>query len=440
VQVSALDFPVFYRAPLFSGMPKREVVDWTTKLSVRYGYGSTRRSRDYSNDQRQLLSIYGPVNLHALGVGLEGIDKKTETNTFWGTGNFKNIKTDDLGQNDGKIDVFGKIKTWDLSFELEQGLWSGFFVNAYVPVRYVKIDNVKFKNLGEAKVGPSGGTQVDVESFLENTFEKVLQENGFVTFDKPFKKTEVPECTVSVGWEGENEEDIGVFESVRGRVQLGVMIPCGSMKNEDYLVAIPTGYNNHWGVHARAKAEIEVWKFLVVGANAGISMFYKSIRNIRMKTNKAQQGWFTLEKGSASVEPGSLWDVAGYLKAEEVFGGLSVLLGYTFAKQEDMYVSVRDDNFLKTVVEKAEAGDSTVTPVINPSFISKDDIVNTDNRFKSWEQHVLFAYVQYDVKAHTDSMFAPAIAFEYSHPVAGRRVFSNAMIAGSLSLQASWDF
>jgi len=157
-----------------------------------------------------------------LGVGLQDITKKTETNKFWGaTGSLSTANP--TGKN-GKVDFHGKMRIEEFDFEVKQNLFSGLFVQAHVPLRRVKIDRIEHKNLGEPTLAGQ-----NVDTFIKDDLPKVLEENGFIdTWNESFKRTRVPEFLISGGWEGFNEDAFDVIESVKGSAQVGVIIPTGT--------------------------------------------------------------------------------------------------------------------------------------------------------------------------------------------------------------------
>jgi hypothetical protein len=440
--LNSLDNPVFYRTPLFQGTIKEEIPEWTTGLSIRYVQGKTKNSWDDHGNKIALFSSCGPINLLTLGVGIE--NKKTDTEKYWkegGGGVFPTINN--LSPKDGKIDLHGSIKIREVGVTLEQSLFSGFFLQAYAPIRNVRVNAKEFKNLGQNNLN---GTNVD--NFIKNDLPKILVENGFAipqkdgiySFPTSFKKTEIPEFVLSAGWTGKDSESFNYIEELRGSFKLGCILPIGSRKNSP--LAIPLGYENHFGFNARMQAEVNIWSFFVLGGDAGASVFLKKDRNIRMKTDKQQSGWLTLGYGNASVDLGSIWDIAGYIKAEKIVQGLSIILGYSFTKQERMTLLLKDNIFLKTAVSQAEAageGGGGGGARTHQSFVSKNEIINSDERLKGWETQTIHLSAKYDFKENIKSNFAPAVEISYDYPITGRRSFPAEMIGGSIRLDFSWD-
>ena len=67
-------------------------------------------------------------------------------------------------------------------------------------------------------------------------------------------------------------------------------------------------------------------------------------------------------------------------------------------------------------------------------------IANANKQLEMWEQFTLHFLVEYDVKAHTDSSFAPKLSVAYDYSIYGRRAWLTDMLGGSLELQMQFNF
>ena len=444
----SFDNPVFYRAPLFQGVPQHDLQDWKTSVEVRYARGSSTDSRNASGKKNPLMNLYGPLDLVPLGVNVES---GRTTKSYWEkatppghpAANFYSYLPNRKGL-DGTVDLHGRLKVEEFDVTVRQGLFSGFFVQADLPVRRVSLDKVQLKRMGNNDL--SGNVththHLNVDAFLApaGDFIKILDENGFnlpkdnagqSILPTGYRKTAAPEAVISAGWQAENSTILNYFEGVRGSVKAGAILPLGSKRDEDNLLAFPIGFNQSIGFMASVQAELDVWDFFVVGAQAGVRLFMSQERVIRLRTDERQQGWLALQKGRVNIDRGSVWDLSGYVKAEEIIYGLSVAAGFSFVKQEQTLLSLRDDEVLKSFVADEKA---------NNRLVSRDRIVNTDKRYGAWDMQTIHLYVEYDGKVHTDSAFAPAVSCAYSYPLAGRQVIMTEMLSGSARLSMVWDF
>ena len=77
----SIDLPVFYRALMHQGFPECEVKNWTGRIFVGGGYGSTSRGWNCKKRKTELLGIHGPVDIVRLGLGVE--KPGTRTAELW---------------------------------------------------------------------------------------------------------------------------------------------------------------------------------------------------------------------------------------------------------------------------------------------------------------------------------------------------------------------
>lgn len=430
--VKATDLPVSYRTPFFQGDLRRNVTDWATELSVRYGGGSNKHDRN-----KALFGLVGSVDLMNLGSGVDSIATKTKTNQYWGTnGSFSTAPARAADSYDGYMNFAGEIRVRELSLGLKQNLYSGFFIELLAPLRQVQLNNIRHLICGAPVVN-----NVSLEDFMQNDFPTILQENGFVgQYDRNFHQTKFTELLVAVGWQGYDDTSFNIIDAAAGSLQLGFIAPLGDKNNEDRLFSIPLGYNGAYGCFVRAKAEVAFWNVLMFGAQAGANILFPYHRDIRMRTNGDQSGWVALEKGRAKVDCGTIWDLVGYFKVQNVLPGFAVVVGYSYTEQENTDLNVEDDAFLKDTVQAALNHTGPYARNTYAMMIDKNDIVNTDKRYHGWDQHVLHTSISYDAALVTSWWLAPKVALEYSCYLTGRRTFMTNMLAGNCGLRSSWTF
>ncbi len=435
----AFDAPVFYRAPLLQPLATSQTDDWTSSLAVRALYGDTRETFErHEEDKTALFNGHGPFALTRLGVGLEGLSptNKPVTNMFWGTGGTF-ADPDALATanaNAGLIEVGGRFITTEFDVIFKQNLFWGFYLHVFVPFKELKLDPITVRNTGPAVVNG-----VDIADFIENTLPTILQENGIKPFGTTFKKSDIGDVIISGGWHKYKEGLEGLISSLGGLMQVGLVIPTAGERDQDRVFALPLGYNKHIGFVARGVGEAGFWDIIKVGAQAGVTIFLPENKNLRMTTDKSkkQNGWIVLEKGFAAVDPGHIWDIGAYVKAE--VKGLEALIGYSFVRQERTGLHVKDDRFLKTVVQTALTQDATPEGRGN-RFISKDDVANANRLLHGWEMHTVHFAAGYDMAKHLKKSWGPFLRVEYAYPILGKRSWATDVIAGMLGFSVTWNF
>jgi hypothetical protein len=219
-----------------------------------------------------------------------------------------------------------------------------------------------------------------------------------------------------------------MVSALRGFVQGGVIIPTGSRRKENHIFSMPFGHNKHWGFQARANVHATIWKKLAAGINAGGTVFMKQTYDQRLTTSTDQNGYILLEKGRATTDKGTQWDVTTYIKTERLVGGLSALLGYSYTQEEDTTLTLKDNTVLATALAQG-------------TIFSKDEVINTNKLLKQWYQHVIHGYIEYDFAAHADRKI-PEFKFRatFNHPLLAKHSFANDTWGGSIGVGIAWSF
>ena len=416
-QIFALDLPQFYRTTLFQGETKPNVDDFRTYIDIRYGEGSTKKAWNNSESKTNLFNAYGYFDMRKLAANLQNLSSKTVTNQYL------NPTNGTIAQlYDGKLEFKGEFKTKEIDITLQQGLISGFYIQAYVPIRELKVNNIDY-----IQAVTTNSEHTTLDNFVKNNLDDILAENEIEPLKTPFNKSGIADIMISLGWHGKEIFENNTLNSINGYIQTGLLIPFEEEQNTKKIFSLPLGHNGHWGINVRTNACGTIFKKLTLGANAGISLFFKKTYDLRMTTSTSQNGWVLLEKGTARVDYGSIWDVGIYAKADHLFGGFSALIGYSYTQQEKTKLSVVDNNFLKDAI----ASDNTIL---------KDEIVNSNSRLNEWHQHVIHALAQYDFKAHTNSNLAPLFEIAYDYPISGKHCFTTDIISGTVGLNLGWNF
>jgi len=218
-----------------------------------------------------------------------------------------------------------------------------------------------------------------------------------------------------------------MLTALRGYIQAGVIIPVGKRKDIDRVFSIPTGYNRHFGFNARGNIHGTFWDKFVLGANAGVTVFLEQTYDQRLTTSTNQNGRIILEKGKATVDQGSIWDVTVYVKGERIFGGLSIMAGYSYTEQEETVLELKDECTLKTALE-------------NEHIYNKDEVINSNRLLDPWYNHALHFYAQYDLGVHIDRNIVPIVSVEYHHSLHGKNAWVTDVWGGTIALMLKWCF
>ena len=414
-----IDLPNFYRAQFFQGETKYDVSDWTTHFDFRYAQGSTKNSWNTQEVRTDLFNAYGPFNLKNLATNIEGITAASKPNTDRYARGVNTYPVINL--YDGTIKLKGHFKTEEFDFTLQQNIFSGIYLQAYVPIRQVKINGIDY-----VQSVTTDDEHTQIRNFLDNDLDGILSEFDMIHTKTSFSRTEVSDILLSIGWNGHVAFKKSIVTALRGFIQAGVVIPVARKKNINHIASISTGYNRHFAFNVRGNAHATFWEKVVLGANVGAQIFMTQTYYDRMTTSIAQNGWIVLEKGKAQYDPGTMWDIGAYAKFERIIGGLSITGGYSFVQQEKTRIKVKDDNFLSTAY-----ANSTIRNI--------DEVANSNKLLSQWYHHVLHGVVGYDFGAHVKNM-APRFEAFYDYPILGKHSWPTNMYGGTAGISFIWNF
>lgn len=426
--LNAYNMPIFYRAQFFGGNPKTDHRNFVSFRSVRYGYGTAHKGYDRSGSTN-ILNIYGAVNINKLASNVENITAASKPTTFQFFSTPGTIPGFNFSGDDGTIELRGRFKIHEVDFLFHQNVIWDLFLEGYVPLRFLEIDGISFVN----KTNQSNANAAAFQSFLTDNLDTVLQEHGLAPLKTPFHESGLGDISLALGWQGYSNTAFGsIIKDGNASLLIGAIFPTGSQIAKDNVVAIPIGYNGHWGIRFRGKGEASVLRYVVLGTYGGADIFLNQQRKLRLKTDTQQRGLILLEQGTAEVKPGVTWHLGLYLKLDRLWNGPSINFGYSFAQKERTRLTVKDDTFLQTFIAT-----QTGTQTVNPT--TKDEIVNSETRFGTWNMHTLHFHVEYDFAQHVKGRFAPKATFFYHYPVYGRHIFATDIIGGSAGITIRWQ-
>lgn len=414
INAFCIDTTPFYRVALFQGETKRDVSDWTTYIDAQYAQGSTDDSWDHQEVKTCLFNSHGPFDLTMLSENLENLDCTPKTKAYH-DGDIPKLY-------DGRTKFSGHFDIEEYAFTLQQNLFWGFYLQAYLPIRDVSIDGIDY-----SFCSTTASEQQKLANFIENDLDGILEEHCIEPLKTPYKKTSLSDCVLSLGWHGKTTFSDGILSDLRGTMEGGVIVPSGNDNETDRVFWVPIGYNNLWGVNARANIHATFWKKFVFGVNGGTSVFFDQSYDQRLTTSTAQNGLILLEHGVANVEQGQVWDIGGYIKAERIFGGLSVLAGYSYTQQEQTTLVLMDDCVMETAHK-------------NHVVKNKDEVINSNKFLDKWYQHAAHFYAEYDFGAHIKKVGAPTLRASYNLPLLGKHSWPTEMWGGSLNIMLTWHW
>jgi len=411
------DLQTFYRTPLFTGEAKKNISDWATHIDARYAEGDANQSWNTQEVKTDLFNGYGPIDMTKLAINLENLNSKPKTNAY-AKGEIPKIY-------DGKVKFKGRFQIKEFDITLQQNIFHGLYLQAYLPIRNLKIDKIDYTTCTT-----TNSEHTKIADFIEKELDYILEENCIKPLKTEFKDTQLSDPMISIGWNNHCTIENSIVTSIRGFLQGGIIIPSGDREKIDQVFSLPFGYNKHWGINGRGNIHAILWDKIGIGVNAGTTIFMEQTYDQRLTTTPCQNGhWLLLEKGRATADQGTLWDITAYAKAEDFFGGLSVLAAYSYTQQEKTKLTLKDNCILKSAIK-------------DELIKNKNEVINSNKKLDEWYHHAVHLYAQYDFAAHTKSTSLGGIKIQvaYHFPLLGKHSWPVEMFSGTASANFTWNF
>ena len=400
----------YYRASPFFGEPRLEK-SWLSTVEFAVFTGSTSRGKNAKTSTVPVFDIYGTYNMRLLG---SGVPNKDITNTAdLALINLANTPANGCYAN---LSFPGSFKVLEGALNIEQNFAHGMFVQFYIPFRKFNISPQHFIDLSPAVTdGPTNVNTPEWQEFLAQ-FNTILS-NYDLNICK-VKVTGIGAVSAELGWTL-NYQEAELLDFVDLTIKSGVLLGTGTEKNENYVFDISTGYDRHFGFPISLDISFGLYDWFTAGVHGGAIGFLDKNKNIRMKTDINQSGMIKLAQGNARVSLGAIWDIGLFAKADHMADLISLIIGYTFAQQQNT-----------TLCPQNCPGENT---------IFQTEIVNCDSMYKGWQMNTINFLAELDFTKE-DRRFGPRVGFIYNANAGGKRVFKNNTIGGYAGIDVSWCY
>lgn len=280
-----------------------------------------------------------------------------------------------------------------------------------MPIRRFALRNIQYCDKSpDDLVFPNKNTPQWV-AFLGNFSEILARYDRVIS---PVHTSGAGDFTILGGWTL-NYQDTIYADYYDVTVKFGILFPTGKKRSLKNPFDLPLGYGGFYGMPVKFDCSFGYWEWLTCGAHIGSLFLFDRTCSTAMKTACEQNGFIFLTSGQACIDPGTIWDISAYTKADHIFRGLSLLVGYCFTLKESDCVNPKNSTLFNQV------------------------IVNSDQRFKSWQMHVIHWFLEYDF-AHEPKDLGPRIGFFYNWIVGGKRIYDTSMAVASLGIDVEWCF
>ncbi len=395
-------YPFFYTPGPFFGEPRLQESRMTS-FEVRLDGGHAHHGFNAHHSCVNVLGIYGDENFHALVQGVPASCLPVACGTF-----LSEIAHEQPAQdNFGKISFTGYASVIDCLFGITQNLKRGFFLSFCLPVRCNEIKSVRFvDHTTQSSCGPH------IDYIQWQNFANHLDEHlACYGVDAGQQRCHgIGDVQVWGGWTL-NYENTSYIDYVDLTIAAGVSCPTAPRICLADIFVLPLGYDGHVGVPLYASASLGVWDWLTVGLNSAGILFVPKTRPVALTTDSAQSGWIRLARVPARVRRAGVWHIDGYVKADHVIDGLSLLFDFGHD----------------------HAGKTCMTPCNN------DLHSYTDARNWGWSMTTFHLVIDYDAATFARP-YLPHGSFTVDTAIKGRHALKTTLFGAVVGCDLSWKF
>lgn len=405
VSAQAMDNIHFYRAPFFFGEPRLAEPKLAT-FEIAVMGGATSKSRDATGFCTNLLGIYGPQNVHLLGSGVPNKDLSNQDDLALV------LLERTVGRDGfGYLNYQGHFSDAEAMLSFTKNTRRGVFFQLFLPIRSIQLSRVCYTDCSPTSCCCPNQTDPNWQLVLAR-YNSILERYGICTTG--YRKTGLGDMSLLIGWAC-NYEDAPTIDYIDFDARIGFLVPTGKKKGTTNPFDIPLGYNGHVGIPVVANFSFGAFDWFTLGAHAIAITFFDKKYEVRMKTDCCQNGFIKLAKGCATVDRGTIWELGGFVKADHVGKGFSLLFGYTYQRE----------------------GRDTLTPECNSIF--SPSIVNSDQMLLSWDMSTVHFMMDWDFSKE-NRRCGNRFGLFYNLQVSGKRVFQTSTGGGSYGLDISFSF
>lgn len=380
--VMSMDNMHWYRARLWNNEPRSPKVPYQS-FDMIFGGGSTTHGFDNKGNKTTIFGIYGPENLHKLGITHPSVNDPDERlqATFGSQFNLYEVQL--------------------------QGTWNfchGLFARMHLPIRIMRIYDIK--PISTASYNENSDVWKPVTAQLNTLFAQHDMQAHQVTETGP------GDLSLMVGYSHTFYESCSRLDYVDFCLQTGILTPTGTKRDLKNPFSIPLGYNGHVGLPIIGDLAGGMWDWFTFGIHAEGLVLFKRNEQFRPVTYDNQPFVRFAEPLERKVKAGNLWDVSWYVKADHIACGLSLLFGFSHDQQAASSVEWHVDDAAKSL---------------------------HDPMLEGWNMNVLHSLIEYDWSTE-ENHHGPRIQFAYDYIINGRNILDTSMINGALGIDFEWCF
>jgi hypothetical protein len=403
---NAIDNPHFYRALRFWDEPRFER-PWLNSWQLNAGFATTRHSRNPDGSIAPLWDIIGPQNLQFLGANVPNLDPTNPIDQL-----LIDAAALPTRNSFGTVSFNGEFAFFEIIGQCYQNIINGFFFQAHLPLlRSLTVSNINFTDLSpDDDQFPNKNTPAWQN--LLSGFGTILSRYQ-ISIPNTMHRTGIGDLSLLAGW-ARTYQNTEILDFIDVSAKIGVLFPTAATASFRKPFELPLGYNGHFGLPLKFDCSFGAYGWLTLGFHQGALFLFKRTPEMLLKTSELQNGFILLAREKVKIDPGTIWEIGTYAKADHVVRGLSFYAGYSFTKHDDSCIELENSTF-------------------------DTCIINNDERFKGWDMHTFHASAEYDF---ADSLinWGPRIGVWFNIIVGGRRIFNAHLYDSLFALECLWHF
>ena len=367
---------------------------WLSTVETEFFVGTTDKSFDRKGNKQELFGVHGHHNMRLLGDNIP-----TLANPI-----LLALAALPARKTFGMLEFRGQFETMEINTFFTQNFSKGFFCEMFMPIVTQKINNIKYTDLSPEDGIYPDKSAVQWTAFLNN-FDDILEEYKIDIKDTEYKG--LGDVGLFFGWS--YSKDIrDFFDFVDATIKLGYVIPVEEKSDPEKAFSICSGTDGHHGLYASLDAAFGTDEWFTIGVHTGALLLLEKTKEIRIKTNQNQSGFIKLPKVKTKIQPGIIWELGTFFKADHIVPNLSLITGYSLTK--------KDSDLL-----------------IPQENISSSAIASSDKKYQGWTKHTLSFGIELDF-AKEYRRFNPFISFSYNLMLEGSQVFKTNLAGGSIGV------
>ena len=310
--------------------PAMRKPDAQSNLSPSVFFMTADEAYGFSDDYVTIPRLDGEFNLRTLDKALREVNYTSPLRPQY--------RLDDL-----KYNIAGKVQAQGLRLSFGKSITDLFSIGATVDFMRVT-SRQEFSPASE--ITSSFGSQPGLIDELDRA-RRDMQSLLGIQGDQ-WQNSGPGDCDCYLRF-GKVRDYVLKCRKVDAGISLGMILPIGMRREEDWAPSIPFSGNGHFGMYFAGDAEFELREDLRIGGFIQIGSLFAKTQKRRIPIQAEPQA-FGVAFGNARVDPGVNFSISPYVAFDNVANGFGAKIRYTFTHHSnDFWEDKRTDKTVNGV-------------------------------------------------------------------------------------------